>query len=33
MANISLYQLDTAIDGLDKVIGTDGTTGADQGKT
>lgn len=33
MANISLYQLDTAIDGLDKVIGTDGTIGADQGKT
>ena len=33
MANISLYQLDSAIDGSDKVIGTDGTTGADQGKT
>ena len=33
MANISLYQLDSTIDGSDKVIGTDGTTGADQGKT
>jgi len=33
MANISLYELDTAIDPNDKVIGTDGTTGADQGKT
>lgn len=33
MANISLYQLDSEIDGSDKVIGTDGTTGADQGKT
>lgn len=33
MANISLYELDTVIDPNDKVIGTDGTTGADQGKT
>jgi hypothetical protein len=33
MANISLYELDGTIDPLDKVIGTDGTTGADQGKT
>lgn len=33
MANISLYELDTEINPSDKVIGTDGTTGADQGKT
>jgi hypothetical protein len=33
MANISLYETDTSIDPADKVIGTDGTTGADQGKT
>lgn len=33
MANISLYELDGTIDPLDKVIGTDGTNGADQGKT
>jgi hypothetical protein len=33
MANISLYELDGTIDPNDKVIGTDGTTGADQGKT
>jgi hypothetical protein len=33
MANISSYTSDATIDPLDKVIGTDGTTGADQGKT
>lgn len=33
MANISSYTSDTTIDPADKVIGTDGTTGADQGKT
>ena len=33
MANISLYNSDTTIDLNDKVIGTDGTTGVDQGKT
>ena len=33
MANISLYNLDGTIDPADKVIGTDGTTGADQGVT
>jgi hypothetical protein len=33
MANISTYILDTGIDINDKVIGTDGTTGEDQGKT
>ena len=33
MANISLYELDAVIDPNDKVIGTDGTTGVDQGKT
>jgi hypothetical protein len=33
MANISTYTLDSSIDPNDKVIGTDGTTGEDQGKT
>ena len=33
MANISLYQTDASIDPNDRVIGTDGSTGADQGKT
>ena len=33
MANISSYTSDATIDPLDKVIGTDGTTGVDQGKT
>jgi len=33
MANISTYTLDSSIDLNDKVIGTDGTTGEDQGKT
>lgn len=33
MANISTYSLDTQIDGNDKVIGTDGTTGPDAGVT
>ena len=33
MANISLYELDSTIHLSDKVIGTDGTTGDDQGKT
>lgn len=33
MANISSYTSDATIDLLDKVIGTDGTIGADQGKT
>jgi hypothetical protein len=33
MANISLYELDTEINPSDKVIGTDGTNGEDQGKT
>ena len=33
MANISTYTTDTTIDPADKVIGTDGATGVDQGKT
>lgn len=33
MANISTYTLDSSIDLNDKVIGTDGTIGEDQGKT
>lgn len=33
MANISTYTTDSAIDPADKVIGTDGTDGADNGKT
>jgi hypothetical protein len=33
MANISSYELETIIDPNDKVIGTDGTEGVDQGKT
>lgn len=33
MANISSYTSDATIDPADKVIGTDGTNGADQGKT
>lgn len=33
MANISIYELDGTIDPNDKVIGTDGTVGVDNGKT
>ena len=33
MASINTYQLDSVIDPNDKVIGTDGTLGADAGKT
>lgn len=33
MANISTYTLDSDINPNDKIIGTDGTTGEDQGKT
>ena len=33
MANISTYLTDVTIDPNDKVIGSDGTTGADQGVT
>ncbi len=33
MANISTYGLDGTIDGADKLIGTDGTEGVDNGKT
>ena len=33
MANISTYTTDSTIDPADKVIGTDGTVGAEQGKT
>lgn len=33
MANISTYTIDSTIDPADKVIGTDGAVGAEQGKT
>jgi len=33
MGNISLYQTDGTIDPNDKIIGTDGTSGADAGVT
>lgn len=33
MANINTYQIDTTIHELDKLIGSDGSTGPDAGKT
>ena len=33
MANIGTYSNDSTIDPADKLIGTDGTSGADSGKT
>ncbi len=33
MANIGTYSNDATIDSADKLIGTDGTSGADSGKT